>query len=82
MQKEHELLRQIQYPRNTDLDPQSVWRGKDEQDWSNRMILGEPLQVMVSLAEREGLRGKVQRIYFDPPYGVLTHPSQMSFNQP
>jgi adenine-specific DNA-methyltransferase len=124
------------YPRNTDLDPQLVWRGKDEQDWSdlvvhapplyiqekvhpkvliddllsqakaakaqtpgfqpdlfadfngipkgvdktefyqhdqnwsNRMILGDSLQVMASLAEREGLRGKVQCIYFDPPYGI------------
>jgi len=124
------------YPRNTDLDPQLVWRGKDEQDWSdlvvhapplyiqekvhpkvliddllrrtkesrtqepghqsdlfadfngmpegadktdfyqhdqnwsNRMILGDSLQVMASLAEREGLRGKVQCIYVDPPYGI------------
>jgi adenine-specific DNA-methyltransferase len=124
------------YPRNTDLDPQLVWRGKDEQDWSdlvvhapplyiqekvhpkvliddllrqakdaraqrsghqadlfadfngmpkgadktdfyqhdqnwsNRMILGDSLQVMASLAEREGLRGKVQCIYIDPPYGI------------
>lgn len=129
----------VRYPRNTDLDPQLVWRGKDEQDWSdlvvhapplyiqekvhpkvliddlkkqskinqgasegpryrqldlfsdfngvpegdaktefyqhdqnwsNRMILGDSLQVMASLAEREGLRGKVQCIYFDPPYGI------------
>ena len=136
----------VKYPRNTDLDPQLVWRGKDEQDWSdlvvhapplyiqekvhpkvliddlirmagdresakasdkkssgqvqytqlslfddfngvpdgdaktefyqhdqhwsNRMILGDSLQVMASLAEREGLRGKVQCIYFDPPYGI------------
>ena len=122
--------------RNRDLDPQLVWRGKDEQDaaglvvqaaplfiqekvhpkaliddllrearrrrdeaaeaapdlfadfnglpegadrtefyahdanWSNRMILGDALQVMGSLAEREGLRGKVQCIYIDPPYGI------------
>jgi adenine-specific DNA-methyltransferase len=121
--------------RNRDLDPQLVWRGKDEQDWSdlvvpappiyiqekvhpkvliedllaqtkadrliedtqldlfadfngvpqgvdktefyqhdqnwaNRMILGDSLQVMASLAEREALRGKVQCIYFDPPYGI------------
>ena len=128
--------KQIRYPRNTDLDPQLVWRGKDEQDWSdlvvnapplyiqekvhpkalidellretcerahdagqatadlfadfngipkgadktefyqhdqnwtNRMILGDSLQVMASLAEREGLRGKVQCIFFDPPYGI------------
>ena len=121
--------------RNRDLDPQLVWRGKDEQDladlvvnapplyiqervypkaliddlirqsrnghtpdeyqtdmfadfnglpsedaktefyqhdanWSNRMILGDSLQVMASMAEREGLRGKVQCIYIDPPYGI------------
>ncbi|MBG6073415.1 adenine-specific DNA-methyltransferase [Polaromonas sp. CG_9.7] len=38
--------------------------------WQNRMILGDSLAVMASLAEREGLRGKVQCIYFDPPYGI------------
>src|ERR1700730_8989386 len=136
LQKEQEQPRRVKYPRNTDLDPQLVWRGKDEQDWSdlvvhapplyiqekvhpkvliddllratrereheegsrtpdlfadfngipqgvdktefyqhdqnwsNRMILGDSLQVMASLAEREGLRGKVQCIYFDPPYGI------------
>jgi adenine-specific DNA-methyltransferase len=128
--------KKVRYQRNTDLDPQLVWRGKDEQDWSdlvvhapplyiqekvhpkvliddlsrttkerahetsqltpdlfadfngipkgvdktefyqhdqnwsNRMILGDSLQVMASLAEREGLRGKVQCIYLDPPYGI------------
>jgi adenine-specific DNA-methyltransferase len=41
-----------------------------DQNWANRMILGDSLQVMASLAEREGLRGKVQCIYFDPPYGI------------
>ena len=125
----------VTYERNRDLDPQFVWRGKDEQDWSdlvvgapplfiqekvhpkvliddlvrnsrsngetpdeqfdlfadfnglpsedaktefyqhdanwsNRMILGDSLRVMASLAEREGLRGKVQCIYIDPPYGI------------
>lgn len=40
------------------------------QHWSNRMILGDSLQVMASLAEREHLRGQVQCIYFDPPYGI------------
>ena len=137
VQREHEQPRQVKYPRNADLDPQLVWRGKDTQDWSdlvvhapplyiqekvhpkvliddllrhtkdqsdpsdpsyqpdlfadfngippgvdktefyqhdqnwsNRMILGDSLQVMASLAEREGLRGKVQCIYFDPPYGI------------
>jgi adenine-specific DNA-methyltransferase len=136
LQKEEQQPKQLKYPRNTDLDPQLVWRGKDEQDWSdlvvqapplfiqekiqpkvliddlirqtradrqqhsgqqidlfadfngipegvdrtefyqhdqnwsNRMILGDSLQVMASLAEREGLRGKVQCIYIDPPYGI------------
>ena len=135
LSKEQEAPIPVTYGRrNRDLDPQLVWRGKDEQDWSdlvvqapplyiqekvhpkvliddlvrqskvdqaqieqldlfadfngipaeadktefyqhdqnwtNRMILGDSLQVMASLAEREGLRGKVQCIYFDPPYGI------------
>jgi adenine-specific DNA-methyltransferase len=141
MKQEEQQPVELRYPRNPDLDPQLVWRGKDEQDWSdlvvhapplyiqekvhpkvliddllkqtekarkeadkaagkqkqmdlfaafngvaegadktefyqhdqnwtNRMILGDSLQVMASLAEREGLRGKVQCIYFDPPYGI------------
>src|SRR5207244_7736731 len=41
-----------------------------EQNWSNRMILGDSLYVMTSLAEKEGLKGKVQMIYVDPPYGI------------
>src|SRR5947209_3347786 len=134
MQEEEKTPIEVAYERrNRDLDPQLVWRGKDEQDWSdlvvhapplyiqekvhpkvliddllrqtkeqepepqldlfadfngipegadrtdfyqhdqnwsNRMILGDSLQVMASLAEREGLRGKVQCIYLDPPYGI------------
>ena len=120
------------YPRDPSLDPQLVWKGKDEQDredlsvpvvpiyiqekihpqaiidalprieqaadaqtnlfadfnggpkefeqkidfyhheqnWSNRLILGDSLLVMTSLAEKEGLKGKVQAIYLDPPYGI------------
>jgi len=127
-----EKVESLRYPRNPDLDPQLVWKGKDQQDsadlvvdvppiyiqekidprilienlrdtalkpedepelklfetfddlddmaavefyqheskWSNRMILGDSLQVMASLAERERLRGKVQMIYIDPPYGI------------
>jgi adenine-specific DNA-methyltransferase len=41
-----------------------------DQHWSNRMILGDSLLVMASLAEREHLRGQVQCIYVDPPYGI------------
>jgi adenine-specific DNA-methyltransferase len=120
------------YPRDPSLDPQLVWKGKDDQDredlavpvvpiyiqekihpqaiiddlprikkpgggmarlfadfnggphdfdqkidfyhheqnWTNRMILGDSLLVMASLAEKEGLKGKVQTIYIDPPYGI------------
>jgi len=43
---------------------------KHEQNWSNRLILGDSLLVMTSLAEKEGLKGKVQMIYIDPPYGI------------
>lgn len=43
---------------------------RHDQNWSNRIILGDSLQVMASLAEREGLRGEVQSIYIDPPYGI------------
>ena len=136
MREEEQTPVRVAYERrNRDLDPQLVWRGKDEQDltdlvvnapplyiqervhpkaliddlmrqsrnghkpdefqtdmfadfnglpsedaktefyqhdanWSNRMVLGDSLQVMASLAEREGLRGKVQCIYIDPPYGI------------
>jgi len=43
---------------------------RHEQNWSNRMILGDSLLVMTSLAEKEGLKGKVQMVYIDPPYGI------------
>jgi adenine-specific DNA-methyltransferase len=135
---DEKALKVLRYPRNPDLDPQLVWRGKDAEDgaplevvappiyiqekihpqaliedlrrqsarrknqraeqtdlfhdfnglpegwiedaaasyyhdegrWQNRMILGDSLLVMGSLADREALRGKVQCIYFDPPYGI------------
>ncbi len=43
---------------------------KHQDGWSNRMILGDSLLVMNSLLEREGMAGKVQMVYFDPPYGI------------
>lgn len=49
---------------------QAVQFYKYDVDWANRMILGDSLQVMASLARREDLAGKVQMIYFDPPYGI------------
>jgi len=61
--------------RNLFADPQqdytkAVQFYQHDMDWTNRMILGDSLQVMTSLARREGLAGKVQMIYLDPPYGI------------
>lgn len=53
------------------VDPlESLEYYQHEANWSNRMILGDSLRVMASLAEKEHLRGKVQMIYIDPPYGI------------
>ena len=46
------------------------YQHKEGVSWTNRMILGDSLAVMASLAEKEGLKNKVQTIYFDPPYGI------------
>jgi adenine-specific DNA-methyltransferase len=43
---------------------------KHKHNWSNRLIAGDSLLVMNSLLEKEGLAGKVQMVYFDPPYGI------------
>lgn len=56
-------------------DPEMEYREaikfyQHEMDWANRLILGDSLQVMASLACRENLSGQVQMIYFDPPYGI------------
>ena len=61
--------------RNLFADPQhdyakAVQFYRHDVDWANRMILGDSLQVMASLARREDLAGKVQMIYVDPPYGI------------
>jgi len=54
-----------------DLGPmEAVEFYEHESKWANRMILGDSLAVMSSLAERERLRGQVQTIYIDPPYGI------------
>ena len=51
-------------------DLQQIEFYQHEANWSNRLILGDSLQVMASIAEREKLRGKVQMVYIDPPYGI------------
>jgi adenine-specific DNA-methyltransferase len=53
------------------LDPlQKIDFYRYDAHWTNRMILGDSLAVMTSLAEKEGLKGQVQMIYLDPPYGI------------
>ena len=49
---------------------QAVQFYKHDMDWANRLILGDSLEVMSSLVRREGLSGRVQMIYVDPPYGI------------
>jgi len=77
----HDSLSTNHQPLNTQMDLFADFNGIPEEadktdfyqhdaNWTNRMILGDSLQVMASLAEREGLRGKVQCIYLDPPYGI------------
>ena len=43
---------------------------KHKENWSNRLVAGDSLLVMNSLLEKEGMGGKVQMMYFDPPYGI------------
>jgi adenine-specific DNA-methyltransferase len=62
-------------PRSLYADPEQEYREavqfyQHDVDWSNRLILGDSLSVMASLARREALAGKVQMIYLDPPYGI------------
>jgi adenine-specific DNA-methyltransferase len=62
-------------PRSLFADPEQEYREavqfyQHDVDWSNRLILGDSLAVMASLSRREGLAGKVQMIYVDPPYGI------------
>jgi adenine-specific DNA-methyltransferase len=62
-------------PRSLFADPEQEYREavqfyQHDVDWANRLILGDSLAVMASLARREGLAGKVQMIYVDPPYGI------------
>ncbi len=62
-------------PRNLFADPEQEYREavqfyQHNVEWANRLILGDSLAVMASLAKREDLAGKVQMIYMDPPYGI------------
>lgn len=60
----------LDVPEGEDSFQASIEFYQHEQNWTNRMILGDSLVVMNSLAEKEGLKGKVQCIYIDPPYGI------------
>jgi adenine-specific DNA-methyltransferase len=45
LEREQQDPKKLRYPRNTDLDPQLVWRGKDEQDWSDLVVHAPPLYI-------------------------------------
>src|ERR1700733_14741706 len=45
LEREQQVPKKVRYPRNTDLDPQLVWRGKDEQDWSDLVVHAPPLYI-------------------------------------
>lgn len=69
------VARRLDVQRDLFADPEHEYREavqfyKHPMDWTNRMILGDSLAVMASLARREALAGKVQMIYMDPPYGI------------
>ena len=69
------VARRLDVQRSLFGDPEQAYHEavqfyRHDVDWTNRMILGDSLQVMSSLARRENLAGKVQMIYMDPPYGI------------
>ena len=52
LEKEQQAPKKVRYPRNTDLDPQLVWRGKDEQDWSDLVVHPPPLYIQEKVQPR------------------------------
>jgi adenine-specific DNA-methyltransferase len=64
------LFHYFELPENNLPNRQAIEFYKHDQNWSNRLIAGDSLLVMNSLLEKEGMAGKVQMIYFDPPYGI------------
>jgi adenine-specific DNA-methyltransferase len=69
-EKSVQQLSLFQQPENEPPLNKAIDFYKHEQDWSNRLIAGDSLLVMNSLLNKEGMAGKVQMIYFDPPYGI------------
>lgn len=73
LKKKDNKERQISLFEQPDNDPplnKAIDFYRHEQDWTNRLIAGDSLLVMNSLLKKEGMAGKVQMVYFDPPYGI------------
>ena len=68
--KQETLFNYFETPENNPPLREAIDFYKHEQNWSNRLIAGDSLLVMNSLLEKEGMGGKVQMIYVDPPYGI------------
>lgn len=64
------LFHYFEQPENNPPLREAIDFYKHSQNWSNRLIAGDSLLVMNSLLQKEGIGGKIQMIYFDPPYGV------------
>jgi len=54
--------------RKTESSQKPIEQYKHKENWSNRLVAGDSLLVMNTLLEKEGMGGKVQMVYFDPPY--------------
>lgn len=71
VKKEHEGPKQMSlFETNEKPLREAIDFYKHKENWSNRLIAGDSLLVMNSLLEKEGMAGKVQMVYFDPPYGI------------
>ncbi|MBI2447728.1 MAG: site-specific DNA-methyltransferase, partial [Candidatus Omnitrophica bacterium] len=73
LREKPQSLRQLSFFKQPENDPplnKAIDFYRHEQDWTNRLIAGDSLLVMNSLLKKEGMAGKVQMVYFDPPYGI------------
>ena len=73
LKKQEPRERQLRLFEEPDNDPplnRAIDFYRHEQDWTNRLIAGDSLLIMSSLLKKEGMAGKVQMVYIDPPYGI------------
>ncbi|MDR2169148.1 MAG: site-specific DNA-methyltransferase [Planctomycetaceae bacterium] len=69
-QKQNEQKQELLFDTNVKPISQAIEFYKHKENWSNRLIAGDSLLIMNSLLEKEAMAGKIQMVYFDPPYGI------------